>query len=117
MLALQDLEFQPGKASPERDEEILALRSRIPQRLLIFYDCLVVSGKKGVAIVCNGVCGECHQAVAARVLSALECGHPIQICIHCRRYLYLPRDESIHAPPVAPHPRLANRQKGLFAHV
>lgn len=114
LLALQKLELVPGKAAPERDQQILALRGKIPERLLTHYDSLVANGRKGVAEVQDGVCSECRQPVVPSALNGLKHDHPLQICIHCRCFLHWPEEEAkVKSPRSGP----VQRQKRSSAHV
>lgn len=117
MLALQNLELQTEKASDESDRQIMLLRSRIPRRLLMHYDCLMANGRKGVALVRNGMCSECHQEINGNVLGAAACGHPVQLCSHCRRFLYLPVDETLGLPRTTPGARSINLNQRRRSHV
>lgn len=90
---LQQLEWTSGD-SPES----LELRQTIPAPILGHYDRLRARGKKGVAVVRNGVCGECHLRVPIGVLANLVHRSDIQLC-NCGRYLYLA--EEIALPTVA----------------
>ncbi len=102
LLALQNLELAPEKTAPGREAQILELRSRIPRRLLAHYDSQAAHGRKGVAVIRDGICGECRQLVPASALNGLKNGHPIQFCIHCRRFLYCPEEEMGREPAAAP---------------
>ena len=50
---------------------IEALRKSIPSQVLTHYDRLVAQGKKGLAVVRNGVCTQCHISVAIGALAGL----------------------------------------------
>ena len=117
LLALQKLELVPGKASPERDRQIVAVRGKIPGRLLAHYDSLMANGRKGVALVEDGTCSECHQPVVVSALNGLTHDHPIQICIHCRCFLYWPVEEAGGKPGAASRGSPAHRRKDAPAHV
>jgi len=117
LLALQKLELVPGKASPERDQQVAALRGRIPGRLLVHYDSLVANGRKGVALVEDGTCSECRQPVVASALNGLTHDHPIQICIHCRCFLCWPVDKAGGKPEAASRGSPARRRRNSPAHV
>lgn len=114
LLALQTLEFKTpwtkAEPSPERD----ALRAKVPGQILSHYDRLMARGKKGVAVVRHGVCGECHIQVPIGSLGALTFGTDIQLCGNCGRYLYLPEDEPMGheavAAPVVKTPKRAKKK-------
>lgn len=117
LLALQNIELVPGKATPERDTQILALRSRIPQRLLAHYDSLMANGRKGVAVVREGLCGECRRPVVARALDGFISGRRIAVCLHCRRFLCWPEAEADDRPMAVPRTRPTPRRRNSPAHV
>lgn len=116
LFALQTLQLQSGPGQRNREGAIEAIRKTIPGIVLTHYDRLVAHGKKGVAIVRNGVCTECHLRVAIGALADLAHVSDIQVCGNCGRYLYLPANEP--AVPVAARPilRTARRQKEMRAH-
>lgn len=96
LLALQEMQGRRGKAAREGDIE--ALRRGIPDPILGHYDRLQVRGKKGVAILRNGVCTECHMRVPLGTLLTLAHGQDVQLCGNCGRYLYLPATETVLGP-------------------
>lgn len=93
LLALQNLELRNGQRPPEADQEIEALRKKIPESLLTKFDRWLARGRKAVAVVRNGVCSECHIRLAVGVVGALTVGDEIQQCGNCGRFLYLPEIE------------------------
>jgi hypothetical protein len=93
LLALQTIDFKTPALAAGQSQPRDALRSKIPSQILGHYDRLMARGKKGVAIVRNGVCAECHIRVSIGTLGALTFGTDIQLCGNCGRYLYLPEDE------------------------
>src|SRR5438034_7631057 len=96
LAALQSLQIQTRTDEWDRNEEIESLRKKIPASILAQLDRLRLRGKKGVAIVRHGACGECHTKIAIGVLGALAFETDLQLCGHCGRYLYLPEDEPIY---------------------
>jgi hypothetical protein len=117
LLALQNLELVPGKASPERDQQIVSLRNKIPERLLAHYDSLMANGRKGVAMIQEGICSECRQPVPAGALNGVTLGHPIQICIHCRCFLYSPVEAASDRPMTARRAASAQNRRASPTHV
>jgi hypothetical protein len=103
LLALQDLQFRKGKTG--REAEVEALRKAIPEPILGHYDRLQVRGKKGVAMLRNGVCAECHMRVPIGTLVTLAHGQDVQLCGNCGRYLFLPAGEAVPGTkPAEPSP-------------
>jgi predicted nucleic acid-binding Zn-ribbon protein len=91
LLALQTVEMGPRKAGKETERE--RLRATIPAAVLAHFDRLLARGKKGVAVIRNGVCLECHIRVSSGTMQTLAHGSDIQICGNCGRYLQLPESE------------------------
>lgn len=116
LLALQKLELVPGNASSERDQQVVVLRGKIPERMLAHYDSLMANGRHGVAVVQDGSCSGCRQTVVASALNGLTHGHPIQVCIHCRCFLYWPVEEAGSKAGAAPHGGSAHRRRHPPAH-
>ena len=109
LLALQEIEFG-SKKLPQ--PEIDALRKSVPDAILGHYDRLVARGKKGVAIVRNGVCTGCHMRLATGVMGTLMRREDIQLCDTCGRYLYLPEET---AAPVEEPKKPVKRKKKAAA--
>jgi len=102
LLTLQDLQLRRGRGVRERETEIEALRSQIPEPILGHYDRLLARGKKGVALVNHGVCSECHMRVPIGTLVTLAHGQDVQLCGNCGRYLFLPAGEPFTDAKPAP---------------
>ena len=117
LFALQKLQLQARTDERDRRTEIELLRKKIPETILGHFDRLRMRGKKGVAIVRNGVCGECHITVAIGILGALAFETDVQLCGNCGRYLYLPEDEPVYSPASSPKSKPAKRQKEKPAYV
>jgi len=117
LFALQKLLLLPGTDEGDRRKEIGSLRKKIPETLLGHFDRLQMRGKKGVAIVRHGVCGECHITIPIGVLGALAFETEVQLCGNCGRYLYLPEDEPVYSPASSSKSKPAKRQKEKPAYV
>jgi hypothetical protein len=98
LVALQELQLKTPKSTPNRAEQMEALRSEIPEPLLRIFDRFVARKRKSVAVVRNGVCGECHLKIAVGILGSLAFGQGVQQCGNCGRFLYLPEDETVYVP-------------------
>lgn len=107
LLQIQQLHF-----GPERDQQadtITELRTAVPEPVLAHFDRLVSRGKKGISIIRNRVCRECHMGVALGTMITLRKEEDLQLCGSCGRYLYLPEEEALQAKPVAV--KVAKRRK------
>jgi len=109
LLALQALELDPARETPENAAEIARLRQAIPAPIIGHYDRLMVRGKKGVALVRNGVCSECHMRLSSGAHSQLLREEDIMVCGSCGRYLY-PVHE-VPAPEASPEAAAADAPK------
>lgn len=75
--------------------EIRALREQIPSEMLNRFDKFLGRGKKGVALVQNGVCKGCQIQVPVGVVNALIQGIGASVCGNCGRYLCLLEADAI----------------------
>jgi hypothetical protein len=113
---LQTLQLQSGSDQRNRERAKEAIRKTIPGPVLVHYDRLLAHGKKGVAVVRNGVCTECHIRVASGTLASLAHETDVQVCGNCGRYLFLPANQPV-APLVLRLPvKSARRKRESLAH-
>jgi predicted nucleic acid-binding Zn-ribbon protein len=111
LLALQKRVLQRKNHSAEQEKEVDALRKNVPESVLIQFDRWMARGRKAVAVVNNGVCGECHLRLTVGIMGALAFGDEIQRCGNCGRFLYLPEDEPVSSPPPTPPAPPATRRR------
>ncbi len=112
---LQTLEFSSDDmAAPS--PEIESLRDKIPPQVLGHYERLRARGKKGVALVQNGVCTGCHMRLPTGVVATLYQEKDIQLCDNCGRYLKLASEAAPVAPPVAKKTTTRKSRVKLAAH-
>ncbi len=101
LFELQKIEILSSTESSHKGDH---LREQIPAEMINVYERFRVRGRKAVALVRNGVCGECHLRIPMGTLVDLMHGE-LQRCGNCGRYLYLPEDApltvstSSSAPP------------------
>jgi hypothetical protein len=92
LLALQTISIEtPGTNSPNAR----ALREQIPAHILERFDKFVLRGKKGVALVQNGVCKGCQIGVPLNVINSLINGFEALTCGNCGRYLFLNDEDAV----------------------
>ena len=92
LLTLQNIEMQSVNTD---STEAKTLREEIPAPLLVRFDRFLSRGKKGVAVVQNGVCKGCQIRVPVGVVNSLIQGIGIQVCDNCGRYLYLEESHAV----------------------
>lgn len=95
LIALQRLQFDEPARTEAAAAEIEKLRKRVPAPILAHFERLGARGKKGVAVVRNGVCGGCHMRQTSAKLIALASVNDVHLCDSCGRYLYLAEGENI----------------------
>ncbi|MGD0816375.1 MAG: hypothetical protein ABSA83_22510 [Verrucomicrobiota bacterium] len=115
LFMLQTLQLQSGPGQRNREASMEAMRKSIPPVALTHYDRLMAHGKKGVAIVRNGVCTECHLKVAIGALHGLVTDGDVQLCGNCGRYLYLPPQETAVPAVLPPVPKTVRHKKQSLA--
>lgn len=112
MLQIQELQLI-RKKNPEKTPELVELRGKVPPQVLGHFDRLLARGKKGVSLVTNATCKECHMKVPVGTIAVLMRAEDIQLCGNCGRYLYLlpePEPTPVVAP-VEPAPKRRGRRK------
>jgi predicted nucleic acid-binding Zn-ribbon protein len=98
LFALQQLQLQTVPASAERNAKIRKLREKIPVPVLSHFDRLMAMGRKGVALVHDGICRGCHLRVPSGTAASLARPKDLYLCDNCGAYLLVPLDEI--NPPV-----------------
>ncbi len=93
LYALQQLQLQTVAASAERDAKIRKLREKIPAPVLSHFDRLTAVGRKGVALVRDGVCRGCYLRVPSGTAASLARPRDLFLCDNCGAYLLVPLDE------------------------
>lgn len=110
LLVLQKLRFEVYAKTPAA-AEVEKLRGAVPPPVLAHYERLVARGKKGVALVRNGVCSECHLRLTGGKLVNLSAQpNEVHLCDNCGRYLYLPAEATAGLIEVATLPPAKSRR-------
>jgi predicted nucleic acid-binding Zn-ribbon protein len=115
LFALQTLQLQSAPSQRKSQGEMESLRKTIPSLVLTHYDRMLARDKKGVALVRNGVCSECHIGVAIGALAGLAQEGDIRVCGNCGRYLFLPAAVPAVAVVLPLPVKTARRKKGSLA--
>lgn len=109
LFELQELELGPKAGLPETQQAGAAIRKEIPEPILGHYDRLMQRGKKGVALVRNGVCSGCQMKLASGTYASLLRDEDLGVCDTCGRYFLLVPEPPAPAPappkPKAPRGR------------
>lgn len=104
LLSFQPVMMQSGPATPEKQAAIQQLRNSVPEPILAHAMRLFAQGRKGVALVRNGICGGCHIRVPRGVVAMLPSSNGIHLCESCSCYLLPAPDEAV-TPVVVPKAR------------
>jgi predicted nucleic acid-binding Zn-ribbon protein len=91
--ALQQVLLQKSPVTAERRAQIWELRENVPVPILSHFDRLIAQGRKGVALVRHGVCGQCHLRVSFGTAAGLLQPKDVYLCENCGCYLLLAPDE------------------------
>lgn len=76
-------------------ERIAVLRRLIPTSMLRHYDHLKSRGKRSVAPIIRGVCGNCHLAFPSGVLASLErTKENLNLCVNCGAFVFVVEERS-----------------------
>ncbi len=106
MLQIQELQLI-RKKNPEKNTELVELRTQVPPQIIGHSDRLFARGKKAVATVKNRGCSECKMQIPLGTIAVLMRDEDIQLCGSCGRYLYLPPE-----PPPEPVAPVAPKKRG-----
>jgi hypothetical protein len=117
LLRLQNLELGLERA-PAGSPTVEEIRKNLPAQVLQHYDRLRARGKKGVAPVRRGVCGQCHMQVAVGRLAQLRRQDNIYRCENCGCYLDFVEEAPVvlEMPPRQTKPGRRGRPPKITAH-
>jgi len=106
LLVLQQILQRGDRASAAEKMQRQQLEKKIPPPFLAHFVRLRMGERRGVAVVRNGICGECHIKLPSATVDNLRRSEDVQLCESCGCYLALPADslpavkEPVTAPPV-----------------
>jgi predicted nucleic acid-binding Zn-ribbon protein len=117
LFALQEIQRGTRARGAQAECEITRLRAVVPAPILARYERFAAQGKKAVAVVRNGVCGECHLRIPVGKLVNLSSATEVQHCGSCGRYLFLPAEKSGAAVEMqeTDSPEVSARKSALHA--
>jgi predicted nucleic acid-binding Zn-ribbon protein len=117
LLALQQILQLGDKASRAENEQVLRFRKSIPSAMLEHFCHQLACGRRGVAFVRNGVCGECHIRLPSATLDDLRRSDDMQLCESCGCYVALPAEEApaVIEPRLVPTPARPRRRRRKVA--
>lgn len=105
----------PGSAT--NNALVNELRATVPAPVLAHFLRLVAQGRRGVAVVNNGVCSQCHIRLPSSVAAALVKSEDLHLCEQCGSFLVLPEPvaQPVLAPVVAPKARRVRKYSRQLA--
>lgn len=92
LLTLQSMSLETSGKDPA---DAKVLREQIPAHIMQRFDKFLLRGKKGVALVQNGVCKGCQIQLPLNVINSLIVGVDALVCGNCGRYLFLSDEEAV----------------------
>jgi DNA-directed RNA polymerase subunit RPC12/RpoP len=90
---LQSLVLPEAPVDGPGAERVRQLRFEVPISLLAHFDRRIACGRKAVAVVRNGVCGECHMRLPFGLAAALASAEDVQRCEHCGSFLLVTAED------------------------
>lgn len=96
-------------ASPEGlrlQEQIDAVRTRLPSAILVYHDNLAARGKVSAAQITGDNCGVCHLKLPRDLVGTLALPGRFGVCVHCGVFLW-----SDAPPPPPPDEKTRTRRK------
>ncbi len=100
LFALQALIRLGETAQPAQRQQIEELRAAIPSPIAAHFFRQIANGRRGIAYVRNGVCGECHLRLPAAMVYMLSRTNEVLVCESCGAFVTL-SPEARAAQPVA----------------
>jgi Zn-ribbon protein, possibly nucleic acid-binding len=94
LLELQTILLAKPAEGTEAGAKAFALRQEVPSSLLGHFNRQIARGRRAVALVRNGVCGECHMRLPLGTAASLVGANDIVLCETCSCYLMLAPTEA-----------------------
>ena len=93
LLELQTILLTKPAEGTEAAAKAFELRSEVPSSRLGHFQRQISRGRRAVAVVRNGVCGECHMRLPTGAAASLVSADDLVLCETCSCYLMLAPDE------------------------
>jgi predicted nucleic acid-binding Zn-ribbon protein len=93
LLELQTILLTKPAEGTEAAAKAIELRCEVPSSLLGHFQRQIARGRHAVAVVRNGVCGECHMRLPTSTAASLVSASDLVLCETCSCYLMLASDE------------------------
>lgn len=100
LLALQNLVRLGDAATPAQKEQIDSLRATIPVPVQAHFFRQIANGRKGIALVRHGVCGECHLRLSHAMVHMLGKTNDLLVCESCGSFVTLAPGETVARPMI-----------------
>jgi len=94
LLELQTILLTKPAEGTEAAAKAFELRCEVPSSLLGHFQRQIARGRRAVAVVRNGVCGECHMRLPTGTSASLVSANDLVLCENCSCYLMLAPEES-----------------------
>jgi predicted nucleic acid-binding Zn-ribbon protein len=99
LLALQSLVRIGETATLQQKTRIEELRARIPAPIAAHFFRQITNGRRGIALVRSGVCGECHLRLSRAMVAMLGRTNELLVCESCGAFVALaPEEKAMLAP-------------------
>ena len=117
MLALQTLLRLGDSTSLDQKAQIETLRNEIPAPILAHFLRQIALGRRGIALVRSGVCGECHIRLSHAMVHMLGRTNDLLVCETCGSFVALAPEEAAAAvkPVVLPKARRVKTPRAVLA--
>lgn len=89
LLELQTILLAKPAEGTEAAAKAFELRCEVPASLLGHFNRQIARGRRAVAVVRNGVCGECHMRLPLGTAAGLVSATDVVLCETCSCYLML----------------------------
>ncbi|PTX94582.1 hypothetical protein [Opitutus sp. ER46] len=94
LLTLQNLVRLGDAATAEQKGQIEKLRAAVPPAISNHFFRQLRGGRRGIALVRNGVCGECHLRLSHAMVHMLSRSNDLLMCESCGTFVTLsPEDK------------------------